>query len=120
MTRQEWYDYGQKHCGIEEGDTVKVLRKAESKEEGWRIAWNPHMDGFVGQTLTVNLIQEGRGLQCASEYYWFPFFVLQLIEKAKPESALPDSISDIIADWDCGGDTKGFIKKLVVEILKQK
>ena len=119
MTDQEWYDYGHAHCGIGVGDKVKVLMKAESKKKGWRITWNPRMDGFVGQTLTVCSIADEKGFCCLPDHYWFPFFVLELIQKKEPESPLPQSILDVIDNEDFGC-AKESIERLVAEILKQK
>ena len=120
MTDQEWYDYGQAHCGIGVGDTVRVLRKAQDKEMGWGTVWASPMDKSIGQTLIVGSIYGRRGFGCIPDGYVFPFFVLELIRKAEPESPLPQSILDIIDNGFGYEHEKEAIKKLVEEILKQK
>lgn len=118
MTDQEWYEYGQEHCRIKKGDSVKVLRKAEDKEGGWRTFWVPCMDSFVGKTLTV-LEDKGKYGFGLSDHYTYPFFVLELIQKKESEPPLPQSILTIILNEDFGC-AKESIEKLVAEILKQK
>lgn len=39
---------------IKDGDTIKVLRKAENKEQGWGLDWSPDMDFLVGNEYEVH------------------------------------------------------------------
>ena len=82
MDSKEAYQVMAKESGIKIGDTVKVLRKAQSKEMGWTGYWPPDMDDAVGNEYTVSAIEIGEyQLDCL---YWFPFFVLEKIKSAKP------------------------------------
>jgi len=71
----------QKASGIEKGDTVRVLRTAESEEMGWTDSWMDDMDTFVGQQLTVERVGYAVILSSAGRTRSFPFFVLELVKK---------------------------------------
>jgi hypothetical protein len=77
----------QEASGIKPGDTVRVMRKAESYEMGWGQPWPRMMDIFVGKEYKVfglsKYDQNGFILNSASGYA-FPFFVLEVVKKAKP------------------------------------
>ena len=80
----------QGECGFKIGDKVKVLRKAESYKLGWATSWHSNMDKYIGNTYTIKDISSGccgvNGFQLGTkdDRYWFPWFVLELVEK-KPE-----------------------------------
>ncbi|MES0444950.1 MAG: hypothetical protein ABUJ92_00255 [Desulfobacterales bacterium] len=78
MNIKDAYIAMQAQCGIEVGDTAKVLRKAESLEMGWGAVWRDCMEAILEGKVTRNL--GGFGLELDHEYT-FPFFVLQKIEK---------------------------------------
>jgi hypothetical protein len=64
--------------GIKEGDMVKVLRKAESYENGWTAEWVNFMDKYVGEVFTVDCDSEssdGFWIGC----YLFPYFILEKV-----------------------------------------
>ena len=64
-------------CGIEVGDRVKVLRRAESREDGWPDTWEPEMNGMVGMFWTVKAVGEF-GVLIGTHGGWnFPYFVLE-------------------------------------------
>lgn len=79
---QECYNVLQDNCGIKAGNTVKVLRIAKDFEMGWENVWEESMDDKVGNTDTVNVIQEGDGFFLSDGYY-YPFFVLEKIKDVK-------------------------------------
>ena len=91
MNIQEAYKVMQDNCGIEVGDYVKVLRKAQNHENGWKLSWKKRMDIFIGNTLEVLDKNDDWGFQLSASdgfygYYHFPFFVLELVEKGhKPK-----------------------------------
>lgn len=85
---QECYKKMQKNCGIQSGDIVKVLRKAESFELGWDNEWiSPSMDKMVGKCFKVhnNYGLYGFSLEISEGNYSLnvPWFVLELVEKKK-------------------------------------
>ena len=86
MTINECYTQMQEACGIEVGDTVKVLRTAKDYEMGWGTVWVRTMDGFVGKQFVVNDVGAARGFRVTADdgdNYWLPFFILQLVSKKK-------------------------------------
>jgi hypothetical protein len=80
MSIEEAYIQMQKECGIEVGDTVKVLRKAKDYEMGWSNSWVGCMDVLVGETFKVKF-SGGGGVQLSNDYC-VPFFVLELVSKS--------------------------------------
>ena len=82
MDIEEAYQVMAKESGINIGDTVKVLRKAQSKEMGWPTIWDPSMDKMIGNEYTV--VEIGDGEYQLDGLYWFPFFVLEKIKPVKP------------------------------------
>jgi hypothetical protein len=82
MTLKEAYIKMQENCGIEVGDTVKVLREAKNYEMGWSYVWVITMNEFIGNELKVISLDNVAGIQLSNDYY-FPFFVLKLTRKAK-------------------------------------
>ena len=77
------YEKLQEESGIEVGDTVRVLRKVETYEMGWRNTWlDSVMNKYIGKIFKVIDISRNRGilLDCG---WGFPFFALEIIEKKK-------------------------------------
>lgn len=86
---EEEYLKAQAECGIEVGDMVKVLRKAEGGENGWNNSWvgkshlpddnDIRMDGMIGQIFEVLGIDgHGISLEDSGGADWgFPYFVLE-------------------------------------------
>ena len=50
---KEAYNVMQGECGIDVGDTVRIMRKAECHELGWNTSWPSTMDSYVGKEFTV-------------------------------------------------------------------
>lgn len=73
------YEINQLASGIEVGDTVKVLAKAEPNERGWSNVWPLVMDNFVGETFVVNQVTTW-GI--SNGVFAFPYFVLEIVKKA--------------------------------------
>ena len=84
MELKEAYMIMQENCGIEVGDTVKVLRKAKDNEMGWKDLWNFKMDSIVGEEAKVESL-DGNGIYLhfndTHKRWWFPFFVLEIVKK---------------------------------------
>lgn len=75
--------------GIKVGDYVRVVRKADSHEDGWNNGWVDNMTYWVGKVFKVNYFNDTAGIQlldnCGADcgaVASFPYFVL---EKVKPE-----------------------------------
>jgi hypothetical protein len=83
MKLEEAYAVMQNSCGIDPGDTVKVLRSASNFEMGWRPFWNPEMDRMVGKNYKVTDIDKDKGVCLDS--FWFPFFVLEKVADSKKD-----------------------------------
>ncbi len=96
---QEAYKVMQKASGIKVGDTVKALRQFEllemghtgsssgSKENGYKRDFINHSAVGVVTEIEDNYII----VNCGRKYqgHWcFPFFVLEVIEKAKAETMI--------------------------------
>jgi hypothetical protein len=86
MNKTELYIHLQKQCDLKVGDTVKVIAKAAPYQFGWQCPWNGSMDEFVGTEVVISEICPTKGYQSTRGYWWFPFFVLEKVEK--PESYL--------------------------------
>lgn len=90
MNLKEAYVIMQKNCGIDVGDRVKVLREAESHAMGWDFPWLPTMNKHIGKIFTVIYVGANSGIKLNTSdnmpdnymNYAFPFFALELIEKA--------------------------------------
>ena len=78
---KESYKAAQKESGIAIGDSVIVMRRAKSRENGWNADWVTGMNEFVGKTCEVIKQSSHSGflLESLSSYthWWFPYFVLQ-------------------------------------------
>lgn len=67
------------------GDKVKVVRKAESCEGDWKASWNNLMDYCINKEGVIHKILSennyGYNLAINNDYWSFPEFVLELVEK---------------------------------------
>ena len=83
MTEQEKYLEGHRNCGIKVGDRVRVTRKAEDWENGWRNCWADEMDDFVGKMCEIESDGNESGIvvRCPelNDWFVFPYFVLEKI-----------------------------------------
>ena len=81
----------QNASGIKVGDTVKVLRTANSYEMGWNNEWTVEMDEFVGMTFIVEDLRAADGIglmQGNCGPYNFPFFVLEMVKPKIPNTKI--------------------------------
>ena len=81
MDIREAYTVMQAASGIEVGDKVRVLRRAKSREMGWEGFWRPRMDFALNEVMEVTRFNSAGGLELGLGFY-YPFFVLELVEKA--------------------------------------
>ena len=78
------YKKMQELSGLKVGDKVKVVRDAEHGEYGWPSTWNssmriPYERGAIREIEDIF----PEGIVISNNSYLFPFFCLQLVEKAK-------------------------------------
>ncbi len=95
MDIKQAYAIMQKASGIEVGDEVKILRTAKRGEMGWYgLCDNTRMQKLnLGRTLKVTNIAYGEHGYIELKSYnggrtFVPFFVLEIIEKAKKEKMI--------------------------------
>ncbi|KKL04354.1 hypothetical protein LCGC14_2616930, partial [marine sediment metagenome] len=72
MTDEEKYIAGQKACGIEVGDTVRILRRADRDENYWANEWMRSMDDKIGETVTVSGM-DALGVMFEDVPYSYPY-----------------------------------------------
>lgn len=84
MTNKEYID-AHAACGLKVGDTVRVVRKAKSDENGWDNDWIAEMDAFVGLTGVICKDSKGTGFELDETGYKFPFFVLEKVSDKAPD-----------------------------------
>lgn len=72
---------------VKKGDKVRIVRKANSCEDGWGCHWNPDMNEAVGKVGAVNHISSNLR-ECGIEVYvpavgvfFYPYFVLKKVEE---------------------------------------
>ena len=100
----------QQNCGINIGDTVRVVRKAKSGEMGWTATWVEDMDERVGkQGVVGNIYNSEDTLGIAILHYNFPFFALEKVEPVKPVTAR-DKVMSLLADSDLGCGKENIIE----------
>jgi hypothetical protein len=95
-----FYQQLQSSCGLEVGDKVKIWRlPTEYELKNWPGHWSLYNDRTVGEKGVINGIEE----DCIRVYvngddvhhFRYPFFILELIEKAKSEPEQRLTFSDI-------------------------
>ena len=104
FTLQDAYMKMQSECGIEMGDTVKVIRKAKDWAMGWNCAWAGNC--FIGQTgeVLAKPTSSGFYVRLPEDTRFFPFFCLELVKKA-PKEITVDLNEDYSAKISPDGDT---------------
>ena len=87
-------EYLKKHkaSGIKVGDIVKVVRRAESFENGWNDVWEQSMDEAIGQISTVTADDDDGGFELNYDCF-YPYFVLEVQYDDKYQS-LQDVLED--------------------------
>ena len=77
--KEEIYIKYQKASGLKVGDTVKVLRKASSFENGWNNSWVDKMNSNIGRIDKIRSIGGAAGIILESNIFNYPFFVLEKV-----------------------------------------
>jgi hypothetical protein len=82
---KRYYLECQKDCGLNTGDSVRVIRKAKDHEDGWGMVWVDSMDRFIGVVGTIiSIDKDGVSVDFYNGHgAWFPYFVLERVE-SKP------------------------------------
>lgn len=78
---QELYLEGQANCGLKIGDSVRVTRIAEDKENGWTTCWCKEMSSSVGKSFKIEIIDESTktdGFRLDNDF-WYPYFILEKV-----------------------------------------
>ena len=104
----------QNNCGIEKGDTVRVLRGATSEEEKRYNAIWITSTRYTGKEYVVELVWEDAVVIGGVR---FPFFVLEKIKSAKPTTTR-DKVLSLLNDSDLGC-AKGNIIEAVKLIMDE-
>jgi hypothetical protein len=120
MDWQEWYKWGQENSGFKKGDNVRVLGRAKSIKMGWDNGWvSPEMDLMIGKICEITQIGMGNtGISLDGSRLKFPFFVLELVGKAKEPTAIPPDVMEII-DKNNFGCSREAVIKLVAKIFEK-
>jgi len=118
----EAYKLMQKNCGIKVGDTVKILRRAESKEMGWSAVWMDEMDDLVGELGVVSVLYDyGIDVTTNGDSWCFPFFILEKLKSAPPPDK-KDEILNQFANTDLGWSGRAIIEgvKMILDYVDEK
>jgi hypothetical protein len=120
MDWQEWYKWGQENSGFKKGDKVRVLGRVKSGERGWDNGWvSPEMDLMIGKIYEITHIgMANTGISLDGSRLKFPFFVLELVEKAKEQTALLPEIMELIEKGNFGCSRQSVID-LVAKIFEK-
>ncbi len=74
------YVQAQKESGLQVGDYVKVVEKANGREFGWANSWEDAMTDNIGKTAEIQRISDsGIQLRIGSTDFGYPFWVLEKI-----------------------------------------
>ena len=107
---EERQDEWLKANDIAGGDKVRIVRRAESHEDGWDNTWPALMDDDVGKVGFVVEDNGDKGIVVDTEngHWSYPYFVLEKVkdepEDAKPRFKVGDKVR-IVKEW--GGFTEG-------------
>lgn len=97
-----YLDY-HRNCGIQVGDSVKVISKCSSYFLGWDNLWKPYMNDYIGQTRKVvsNGMEKGLGLDGSG--FYFPAFCLKKVAPPRVELSIEEIAEkfDIMPEQVC-------------------
>ena len=91
MTIEKAYETMQAECGIEVGDTVKILRTNRSNELGSSCVF--HTESELGRSgrigIVLKMLSRSIFVKMPNDnLFEMPFFILEVIEKVKPKNML--------------------------------
>jgi len=97
VTQRQAYETMHRECGLQVGDTVRVLRWPKKGEWGWpgEPPVEDHAAGFCGKIVDVGSVS----LTVVSEGYEYelPFFVLETVNKVV-RVKMSDDVEALLAD----------------------
>lgn len=105
--KQETHSEALQRLGLKAGDMARVLRKVESKSNGWAGTWVSKMDIYVGKSLIVGDSPFGYwGVQLLTggddeQYFSFPAFVLEKVEAVPVEPERTDTVIEVTSCEGC-------------------
>ena len=73
------YEEEQSKCGLTKGDFVKVIRSAESFENGWGNSWVHPMNRHIGKVFEIQKVSDLDGMMLKGTCFSFPYFVLEKV-----------------------------------------
>jgi len=96
------------------------LGRAKSIKMGWDNSWvSPEMDLMIGKIYEITQIGMGNtGISLDGSSLKFPFFVLELVGKAKEQTSIPPDISKFL-DRNDFGCAKEKVRELVEKIFEK-
>lgn len=74
------YEEEQEKAGFAVGDTVEIIRKANSRELGWANSWQPAMNNIFGKQVIIGEFRGASGIRFVGQEYCYPFFILKLVK----------------------------------------
>jgi hypothetical protein len=78
MPSRETYLFNQSLCGLEIGDSVRVLRRAHNLEAGWPEHWASDMANMIGGVYKIT-DTSSYGYELDNSWV-FPWFVLEKVD----------------------------------------
>lgn len=103
-TMKEVYLLAQEHCGLKIGDWVKVLREPEKYEAGWESINIYDFSDMIGRTFQIDgIYNTGIAVKRDDGDYvaYFPYFVLEKVERPAHEFKPYDPVLVRNKDSDC-------------------
>lgn len=78
LLKKEYLKY-HNNCGIQVGDSVKIISKAEDYGYGWGFPWVPPMDQYVGTIVKIDEDCQELGFTVTHPegHYYYPAFCLE-------------------------------------------
>lgn len=86
------YLRGHRASGLKVGDTVRVMRKARTYEQGWGLGWISEMDGLVGTTQVITVDEDDYGFGIQDGTFCLPHFVLKRVKRGAQPPPPPVTI----------------------------
>lgn len=109
------YLNGHKASGLRIGDRVRITRKADNAENGWKSYWAPIMDCTVGEIGTIESDDNYYGFKVnvgPGGDWRYPYFILEKVveDGAVPPPGKPVPVSEM--DYGDGNDLVRSLREL--------
>lgn len=96
------------------GDKVRILRKAESREDGWENSWVSPMNAAIGQigiVVSLSRLRYDVSVMVQGRTFGYPSFVLELVQPITKEFKVGDRVQ---VKYGYGWDGIGVIKEKLI------